>query len=85
MLLKEIHDIIEEGDNGTPHDIVEVMFNLLDANQLNQLEDIIVNQYPKDDDYDPTPYYLYDNTYGEPQISWKERQDAEQKRCEEQF
>ena len=44
-LLKEIHDIIEEGDNGTPHDIVEVMFNLLDKNQLEQLEDIIVNQY----------------------------------------
>ena len=42
-LLQEIHDIIEEGDN----DIVEVMFNLLDANQLNQLEDIIVNQYSK--------------------------------------
>ena len=42
-LLHTIHDIIEEGDN----DIVEVMFNLLDANQLNQLEDIIVNQYSK--------------------------------------
>ena len=84
-LLHTIHDIIEEGDNDTTHDIVEVMFNLLDANQLNQLEDIIVNQYPNDDDYDPTPYYLYDNTNGEPPISWKERQDAEQKRCEEQF
>ena len=44
-LLLNIHDIIEEGDNGTPHDIVEVMFNLLDENQLEQLEDIIVNQY----------------------------------------
>ena len=45
-LLNEIHDIIEQGDNGTSHDIVDVMFNLLDANQLTQLEDIIVNQYP---------------------------------------
>ena len=44
-LLFNIHDIIEEGDNGTPHDIVEVMFNLLDEQQLEQLEDIIVNQY----------------------------------------
>ena len=44
-LLSEIHDIIDEGDNGTPHDIVEVMFNLLDVNQLKQLEDIITNQY----------------------------------------
>ena len=51
-LLNEIQDIIEEGDNGTSHVIIDVMFNLLDANQLTQLEDIIVNQYPcpdKDD------------------------------------
>ena len=44
-LLNEIHDIIEQGDNGTSHDIIDVMFNLLDNNQLTQLEDIIVNQY----------------------------------------
>ncbi len=44
-LLDEIHDIIEQGDNGTPHDLIDVMFNLLDVNQLTQLEDIIVNQY----------------------------------------
>ena len=49
-LLNEIHDIIEEGDNGTPPDIVEVMFNLLDVNQLTQLEDIIVNQYGESND-----------------------------------
>ena len=49
-LLHTIHDIIEEGDNGTPHDIVEVMFNLLDVNQLIQLEDIIVNQYGESND-----------------------------------
>tara|TARA_Y100000361_G_scaffold70032_1_gene61878 strand:+ start:997 stop:1143 length:147 start_codon:yes stop_codon:yes gene_type:complete len=30
-----------------------------------------------DDDYDPTPYYLYDNTNGEPPISAQERSDAE--------
>ena len=30
-----------------------------------------------DDTYDPTPYYLYDDTNGEPPISWQERQDAE--------
>ena len=44
-LLHTIHDIIEQGDKGTPQDIGEVMFNLLDVNQLTQLEDIIVNQY----------------------------------------
>ena len=43
-LLEEIHDIIEEGDNGTPHDIVDIMFNLLDVNQLAQLQDILINQ-----------------------------------------
>ena len=48
-LLEEIHDIIEEGDNGTAHDIVEVMFNLLDENQLTQLQDVIANQYPYPD------------------------------------
>ena len=44
-LLNEIHDIIEQGDNGTSHDLIDVMFNLLDVNQLTQLKDIIVNQY----------------------------------------
>ena len=44
-LLNEILDIIEQGDNWTPHDLIDVMFNLLDVNQLTQLEDIIVNQY----------------------------------------
>ena len=44
-LLNDLHDIIEQGDNGTPHDLIDVMFNLLDNNQLTQLEDIIVNQY----------------------------------------
>ena len=43
-LLEEIHDIIEEGDNGTSHDIVDIMFNLLDVNQLAQLQDIIINE-----------------------------------------
>ena len=47
--LNDIHDIIEEWYNGTAHDIVEVMFNLLDTNQLTQLQDIIANQYPYPD------------------------------------
>ena len=47
--LNDIHDIIEEGDNGTAHDIVDVMFNLLDENQLTQLQDVIANQYPYPD------------------------------------
>ena len=59
--LNDIHDIIEEGDNGTAHDIVDVMFNLLDENQLTQLQDVIANQYPypyKDD------LFIYINNSG---------------------
>ena len=40
---------LEQFENGSYDDIVDVMFNLLDANQLTQLEDIIVNQYPYPD------------------------------------
>ena len=47
--LNDIHDIVEEGDNGTAHDIIDVMFNLLDENQLTQLQDVIANQYPYPD------------------------------------
>ena len=36
------------------------------------------------DDYDPTPYYLYDDTNGEPPISWKERQEMEDKKFREE-
>ena len=34
----------------------------------------------EDDDYDPTPYYLYDDTNGEPPVSWEERVRAESKK-----
>ena len=54
-----------------------------DSEYINEVDEIL--NILTEDDYDPTPYYLYDNTNGEPPISWKERQDAEQKRCEEQF
>tara|TARA_R100000458_G_C8240925_1_gene220031 strand:- start:176 stop:313 length:138 start_codon:yes stop_codon:yes gene_type:complete len=37
------------------------------------------------DDYDPTPYYLYDDTNGEPPISWKERQEMEDKKFREEY
>tara|TARA_B000000557_G_scaffold251431_1_gene238705 strand:- start:185 stop:373 length:189 start_codon:yes stop_codon:yes gene_type:complete len=37
------------------------------------------------DDYDPTPYYLYDDTNGEPPISWKERQELEDKKFREEY
>ena len=34
----------------------------------------------EDDDYDPTPQYLYDDTNGEPQVSYQERIVAESKK-----
>ena len=44
-LLDECHDILNEDDMTRPHHLVDVMFNLLDVNQLNQLGDIITNQF----------------------------------------
>ena len=46
----------------------------LNAGTSTQSEDSL--EY-LDDTYDPTPYYLYDDTNGDPPISWQERRDAE--------
>jgi len=37
------------------------------------------------DDFDPTPQYLYDDTNGEPPLSWKERQELEDSKYREQY
>tara|TARA_Y100001934_G_C11935601_1_gene577803 strand:- start:261 stop:434 length:174 start_codon:yes stop_codon:yes gene_type:complete len=47
-LFSEIAEIIEEGDNSTPYDIIDFMIEIMNENQLNQLNDLIVNQYPKE-------------------------------------
>ena len=44
-LLDECHDIVNEDDMTASHNLVDVMFNLLDVNQLNQLQEIITNQF----------------------------------------
>ena len=44
-LLDECHDILNEDDMTASHNLVDVMFNILDVNQLNQLGDIITNQF----------------------------------------
>ena len=44
-LLDECHDIVNEDDMTASHKLVDVMFNLLDINQLNQLQEIITNQF----------------------------------------
>ena len=40
-LLVECHDIVNEDDMTASHNLVDVMFNLLDINQLNKLQEII--------------------------------------------
>ena len=39
----------------------------------------------ENDFYDPTPYYLYDDTNGEPPLSWEERQRLEDSKFREQY
>ena len=33
------------GDNGTPYDLIDFMIELMTKDQLNQVEDLITNQY----------------------------------------
>ena len=47
-LLDDLHDIINEDDMTSSHDLIDAMFHLLDIHQLNQLQDIIKNQFPND-------------------------------------
>ena len=44
-LLDECHHIVDEQDIALTHDLVECMFYLLDLNSLEQLQDIITNQF----------------------------------------
>ena len=44
-LLNECHDVLNEDDMTRSHHLIDVMFNLLDVNQLNQLRNIITNQF----------------------------------------
>ena len=44
-LLDECHQIVDEQDIALTHDLVECMFHLLDLNSLEQLQDIITNQF----------------------------------------
>ena len=43
---------------------------------IRDLEDAGIYPDPNDDDYDPTPYYLYDDTCGESPITPQERHQA---------
>ena len=55
------------------------------STQLKVSQDPLEVLDTDNDDYDPTPYYLYDDTNGEPPISWKERQEIEDSKFREQY
>jgi len=44
-IFSEIASILEDGDNGTPYDLIDFMIELMNKDQLNQVEDLITNQY----------------------------------------
>jgi|TARA_A100001388_G_scaffold23669_1_gene15485 hypothetical protein len=44
-LFSEIAEIIEEGGDCSPYDVVDFMISIMNEDQLRQLEDVIVNQY----------------------------------------
>tara|TARA_A100001035_G_scaffold67955_1_gene51887 strand:+ start:3067 stop:3240 length:174 start_codon:yes stop_codon:yes gene_type:complete len=44
-LFSEIAEIIEEGGDYSPYDVVDFMISIMNEDQLKQLEDVIVNQY----------------------------------------
>jgi len=47
-IFSEIASILEEGDNGTPYDIIDFMIEIMTKDQLNQVEDMLTNQYPEE-------------------------------------
>ena len=44
-LFSEIAEIIEEGGDYSPYDVVDFMISIMNEDQLRQLEAVIVNQY----------------------------------------
>ena len=48
-IFSEIASILEEGDNGTPYDIIDFMIEIMTKDQLNQVEDMLTNQYPEEE------------------------------------
>ena len=50
-VFSEIADVIESSDNAENniYDIVDFMIGIMTKDQLNQVEDMITNHYPKED------------------------------------
>ena len=49
-VFSEIADVIESSDNAENniYDIVDLMIGIMTKEQLNQVEDMLTNQYPAD-------------------------------------
>ena len=48
-IFSNIADIVDKGDYATPLDIIDFMITMLNEDQLNQVEDMLTNQYPEED------------------------------------
>ena len=48
-IFSNIANIVNEGDYATPLDIIDFMITILNEDQLNQVEDMLTNQYPEED------------------------------------
>ena len=47
-IFSNIANIVDEGDYATPLDIIDFMITILNEDQLNQVEDMLTNQYPEE-------------------------------------
>ena len=47
-IFSNIANIVDEGDYATPLDIIDLMIEIMSKDQLNQVEDMLTNQYPED-------------------------------------
>ena len=47
-LFSIIADIVDEGDYATPLVIIDFMIEIMSKDQLNQVEDMLINQYSEE-------------------------------------
>ena len=48
-IFSNIANIVDEGDYATPLDIIAFMIEIMSKDHLNQVEDMLTNQYPEED------------------------------------
>ena len=47
-IFSNIDNIVDEGDYATPLVIIDFMIEIMSKDQLNQVEDMLTNQYPEE-------------------------------------